>query len=927
MLFKLFFLSLLPILVLYAEPSMAEVKQAVMQNPALLNTPQAQAAMQEKGVTLDEVKQKLDVKATETSKTADVVTTDVKNDIEVDKVDTDKSTTETTDTETDKAIQDAHATDSGMNPFAYQTSENIKKKLLKKQLFFSENKLARYSNRFFANKNQIDIASLPTPSNYIISTGDVFNINIYGDREKEFSLDVQNDGTLQIPFLGPIKVGGMSFADAKTYLTSKLSQHYKTSNFNINISKYSSIQVTLVGEVKAPGLYNIASYSTVKDLLNNANGIQKNGSLRDIIIKRDSQIIAHIDFYDLLFKGEDFGSILLKHGDIVMIKQAKILVSIDGLVNNAAIFELKENEKLNTLIKFAGGMTPDASKINIKIKRFKDNSTSETFEIAYSQAKNFKMQNGDKIYIYPLDFSAQSSVNIYGNIIRPGNYNLGTSKTLNELLKKNIEFGAKKFFLPQTYFEYAVLKRYNEKLTYTVESFDLEKVLNNTQTVLLKSQDEIFIFNQNDITSSAYVTTVGTTLMKAGKLQYYNGMSVKDAIHASGVNGVIDDKIRLTTFNTKDFMPITKFISQEKDGNTTLSPYDEIEVYDYYNSHILEPITIQGEVVKPMSTFYEKGMNVAKLLKFAGGFTKRAYTNNIEIIRYYVDEKLVRQRNIIKIDIKDKSLSEIELQPYDEVTIFKIPQWGEKQSVELSGQVNFPGTYTIEEGEQLATLLKRAGGFTNKAFVDGAVFTRESIKQNQIEQYNSSLSQIKRQLAIYNAMPANSKQSASMGQAVNALSEVMVEAQKYQPIGRINIMIDNNLSKIEESAYNIVLKNKDTITIPSSIDTVTVFGEVYNPSSFVYDGEKGFAEYIKLASGYSKAADKESVYVIHANGISEPVNTSWFYANSNLRKGDTIVVPIYIQEFSNLEIWDSASKILSNFAITAAAFNTLGITK
>ena len=703
-----------------------------------------------------------------------------------------------------------------------------------------------------------------------------------------------------------------------------------------------------------------------------------------------------------------------------MIKQAKVLVSIDGFVNNAAIFELQEGENLDTLIKYASGMTPDASKINIKIDRFNNNIMNQTFDISYSEAKNFKMQNGDKVYIYPLDFSAKSSVNIYGNIIRPGNYQLGETKTLNELLKENMKFGVKKFFLPQTYFEYAVIKRYSENLTYTVESFDLEKVLNASEQISLKPQDEIFIFNQNDIASSAYITTVGSSLMKHGKLQFFNGMSIKDAINASGVNGVIDDKIRLTTFNTDDYMPATKFISLENESNTTLSPYDEIEVYDYYNSHILEPVSISGEVVKPTSVYYEKGMTLKTLLEVAGNFNKKAYTksvtitryyvddtltrgqktikvdlettpldkiilepydevkvgtilgwnaqdyatvsirgevndpvtikygqnmsiadlitssggltqkaftNRLEIVRYTIDDQLSRKRDVITIDMTEKSLSEIPLSPYDEVTIFKIPKWGEKKSVIVKGQVKFPGTYAIEDGERVASVLKRAGGFTDTAFVEGTVFTRERIKQNQIEQYNSSLSKIKRELAIYNAMPANSKQSASMGQAVNALSEVMDEAKRYQPIGRINIVIDQNLTKTKESLYNIVLKDQDTITIPSSIDTVTVFGEVYNPSSFVYDGEKDFTDYVKLASGYSKAADIDNVYVIHANGTSEPINLAWYEENPTIGKGDTIIVPIYIKEFNQLEIWDSASKILSNFAITAAAFNTLGITK
>jgi polysaccharide export outer membrane protein len=288
-------------------------------------------------------------------------------------------------------------------------------------------------------------------------------------------------------------------------------------------------------------------------------------------------------------------------------------------------------------------------------------------------------------------------------------------------------------------------------------------------------------------------------------------------------------------------------------------------------------------------------------------------------------KRVIAKKTIVNVNLDEMNAKDYKLQAYDEVTIFKIPRWNEKKEVVLKGEVNFPGTYTIEGSETLSSVIQRAGGFTKEAFLSGAVFTRESIRQNQVEQYNDSLAKIKRELAIYNAMPANAKKSVAGGQSNATLNEVVTEAQKYQPLGRVSIKLDENMSQFGESQFDIVLKDKDTLTIPSRIDTITVFGEVFNPTSFVYDETKGVDEYIAMASGYARSADTSSVYVIHADGTSEPVNSGWLSSSVEIKKGDTIVVPLNIKEYDKLEVTDSVAKILASFALTIAAMNSLGV--
>ncbi|MBU0721354.1 SLBB domain-containing protein [bacterium] len=911
MIYRLFVFLLLFTLTLQAEPSIAQIKAAVAQNPALLNTPQAQAAMAERGISAEELEQKLSG--------ADGQNSDDTSKIEVEEAKNIIDDVQIKDTNTGESRVKLS---SDKNPFKYMETADFRDR----QQIIMQNKLSRYSEKFYMNKNQIDTSSLPTPENYIISATDVLSIQVYGDKNQNFFPEVMNDGTINLEYVGPIKIGGMEFGEAKKYLTKRLKSYYTLSEFNINMNKYSTIQVTLVGEVKHPGLYNVSSFSTVKDLLLEAKGVSNVGSVRDIVIKRDSKVVAHIDFYDLLFGGHTTEHNILKHGDIVIIQKAKKLVSIDGYINNAAIFELKEDETLKNLFDFAGGMKASASKADIKISRFSKNSLLETFGISYEDVKSFNMRDGDKVYIYPLDFSAQNSVNIYGNIIRPGSYRITGDATLNTLFKETLKHGIKKFFLPETNLEYGLIKRYSDDLHYVTESFNILNILEGSKILKIKPQDEIYIFSLNDIYANTYVTTMGDNLVRTGKLNHYKGMTLKDAINASGIIGILHDQVRVTTYSTDNFMPKTSFYSLEKQGDTKLHYYDEIEVFDYYSKNILEPVTINGEVVNPGSTFYETGMSAEDLIAYSGGFTKKAYNRELEIVRYYVDDTQTRQREIIKFDLEKMDLAQIKLMPYDEVKIFTIPKWGEKKSITIRGEVKFPGTYAIDNGEKLSSVLKRAGGFTHEAFIDAAVFTRESIKNNQIEQYNATLARIKRELSIFNAMPANSRAAMNVN-SLSSLNEVMVEAKKYQPIGRVSVKLERDLDTFEQSPFNLVLQDKDTVTIPQIIDTVTVFGEVFNPSSFVHDSSLDMEAYIALASGLSRSADSDRIYVIHADGTSEPVENGWFSASSAIKKGDTIVVPMYIKEYNQIELWDSVSKIMSNFALTAAAINSLGITK
>jgi protein involved in polysaccharide export with SLBB domain len=210
-------------------------------------------------------------------------------------------------------------------------------------------------------------------------------------------------------------------------------------------------------------------------------------------------------------------------------------------------------------------------------------------------------------------------------------------------------------------------------------------------------------------------------------------MSIADAINASGIDGVIDDKVRVTTFNTIDFMPQTRFYSLKTQSDVKLNPYDEVEVFGYYNTHILEPVKIAGEVVKPLRTYYEKGMNLQKLLDMAGGYNKKAYTKSVSILRYFVDANQTRQQEVLNYDLQKTALKDIEIKPYDEVYVPKILGWDSQdyETVTISGEVRNPKTVKYGVGLTLQDLIIMAGGLTKKAYTKEVEIVHYYIDANQ----------------------------------------------------------------------------------------------------------------------------------------------------------------------------------------------------
>ncbi len=906
----------------FAQISQDEAISAIKANPTLLNTPAAQAEMAKLGISKSKVLSKI---GTTDSNTTDNNTT---NKTTIKKA--------TNNLKSQKKIADViiekRAYNLGsvfINPLQYKQNDIILKEVKAKQSIKYTKNLTRYGINFFKNRNKLNTSSLPVPSYYVLSYKDVVSIWIYGAKNDNFSLEINNNGNIDIPKYGPLHVVGMQFDKAEKYIKEKLKKVYQNTNIVVNIANFSTIQVNLVGDVVAPGVFNINSLSTVKNLLIAAHGVKPTGSLRNVILKRNGKILASIDFYKLLQNGDEGMNIILRSNDTVFIPKADKIVSIDGQVNNPAKFELKPNETLQNLLKYAGGIKSNASKFGFIVKRYVDNEKLKTIEVDLKDTKKFKLLNDDKIYVYKIGKTHKESIYLYGNVVRPGEKELGKDRSLKKLLKNEIsKLSLKGVFLDDTLFTYALLKRNTKDLDKKIENFNLADVLNGKSDIRLKNDDEIYIFNKYNSNITPYVTISGTPVIKAGKYRYYKNIKIDDLIAMAGTTSYFDNfnKIKVTTYNTKDFMPKTTIITGKQAKNYKLYPFDQIEIYDYYKQNHIKTVNISGEVNIPNKYSLNKNMTLREAIDTAGGFTQKAYKNYFEIVRYFIKNDK-REKKLIKVPFQD--IDKFVLKDYDEVNIHTIPNWGNRETITIKGEVNFPGTYVIEAGDKLNSVIKRAGGYTKNAFLDGAIFTRESIKELQRKRQKQSILELKQKALALSAAPNDLGQGnakVNLIEISNMIDKVSAEAESLEPIGRISIKLENNLKEFTKSRSNIVLKDKDILTVPSKIDTILIVGEVMSPTAIVYESND-VNYYIKKAGGLSQRADDKNIFVVHANGSAEKIKNGWFSDQSThiIRRGDSVVVPQELVTSSGLQITKDISSIFYQFALTVAAMHSVGV--
>ena len=562
--------------------------------------------------------------------------------------------------------------------------------------------------------------NMPTPKNYILSTGDQLIIDIYGFSEVTHKLQISPDGFIRIPNVGPVFLNGLTFEQARNRITKTLEKNGFSriqgggTSVQITLGEIRSIKVTLIGEITAPGTYTFPSLATVYTALYASGGPGKNGSFRDIQLIRDNKVIAIVDVYDFLMKGDKTNDIVLKDQDVIKVNPYKTRVALLGQVKHPAIFDAIDSDNIQRIINYSGGFSDMAYRNSINIVRVTSRE-KEILDVKEDDYSNVKPVNGDSIKVGKVLNRFTNRVIIMGSVFREGQFALSDGLTLSGLIKKadGLQEDA---YLPN-----ATLFRKNEDLTPSVQSVDLYKVLKGEQDILLKKEDSLFVYSKFKIRET-YTVSINGEVIKPGIFLYSENMHVKDLINiAGGLKENAGKSVEIARRKTdvsvfeknSQTSEIIHYNFTTSNDTLILHPFDIVLVKNNPGYLTQKNIAIQGEIANPGSyTLQSSNERLSSIIYRSGGLTANAYILGATMYRTLKKDSIPGN---VGIDL-EKALKypgsswDIALVPGDSI---KIPK--AVQTVSISGQVFNPCQSQYVSGRGVKFYVSGAGGLNQTA--------------------------------------------------------------------------------------------------------------------------------------------------------------------------------------------------------------------
>ena len=731
------------------------------------------------------------------------------------------------------------------------------------------------------------VTEIPVPSDYTMGPGDVLRIQLWGKENQNLELPVSRDGTISFPDSGPLSVAGLSFDEAREQIRTRVSEQYIGVQASVSLGELRSMRVFVLGEARNPGSYTVSSLSTITNALYVSGGIKQTGSLRNVQHKRDGKLLGTLDLYELLLKGDSRNDNRLQAGDVIFIPPVGKRVGIEGEVYRPALYELDDESSLEQLVSMAGGLTPQAYPQRINIERTNEDFLRIIAEADYTSHNGRKapIQAGDRITIPSIADITGQYVEVQGAAARTGKFAWIPGMRVSSLIK-NLDAE----LLPVADNQYAAVVRTDpENDTISVLNLQLREAVRNPggqQDLQLQEKDRLLFFSD------------------AGKVDIE---SEADLVHQPESKAKADEVSASDTFTReKLFEPV---IQRLKAQASPTRPQQTIAISG--------PVRYPGEYPLPATQRLEDAIFVA------GGLKDSASLYQGEIARYTVDENGVGQTRILNVNLADAMAgrSNIELQSRDRVLIKSIPEFAKTRTIELKGEVRYPGIYTFRDGETLKDVLQRAGGLTENAFPRGAVFTREKLRQLEAQRLREAEERLQGDLLGVQLEGDNFGGQTS--QRIQQVEDLLEDVQNSRPVGRM--VIDLAAVVSDENYQPIRLQEGDSLTIPTIPQAVSVFGEVQFPTSHLHQPGLTVDDYLERSGGPTRQADEDRVYVVKADGsVMLPERSRWFGGRSQqLQPGDTIIMPIDVDRLNQLELWTNVSQIVYQMALGAAAVGNL----
>ncbi|MDH3352365.1 MAG: SLBB domain-containing protein, partial [Gammaproteobacteria bacterium] len=643
---------------------------------------------------------------------------------------------------------------------------------------------------------------IPVPVDYVIGPGDTIELQLFGNQNASYTLVVTREGVLNFPELGPITVSGLRFSDLQSTLQQRVSEQMIGVRSSITMGRLRSIRIFVLGDAYRPGSYTVSALTTMTNALFVSGGINTIGSLRNIQLKRNGRLVTTLDLYDLLLRGDTSGDSRLQPGDVIFIPPVGKRVGVDGEVRRPALYELKGEQSVNDILRLAGNLLPTAYPKASQIERINERRerTIVNVDLSTNTGRATKVESDDVIRVYSVLEKREDVVTLAGHVHRDGAFEWRPGMRLTDLLPSLKELR------PGADPGYILIRReLPESLRIDVLSADL----------------------------SAALAAPGS---------------------AADVRLQPRDQLRVFSFNSNRSATIQPLLAEFRLQASRTEP--------------TRVVSIAGRVRAPGHYPLESGMQVSDLIRAGGNLSEQAFALDAELTRYAVINGEYRATEIIDVDLdsilRGVDSADLRLAEHDFLRIDTVRDWNSEWSVTLQGEFRFPGEYRIRRGETLGQLLERAGGLTEEAFPEGAVFLRESLRKREQEQ----IAMLARRLEADLASLTLEERDSTGDDNLDTGNVLLGQLKSTEAVGRLVINLDQISAgaAAPDSVNDIELKDGDRLLVPTQSQVVTVIGETQQNASHLYQAGNSRDDYINMSGGLTRRADKKLIYVVRASG-------------------------------------------------------------
>lgn len=590
--------------------------------------------------------------------------------------------------------------------------------------------------------------NIPAPENYQLGAGDMVFIDISGNSQQSFNGEVSPEGVVYLQNYGPLRVGGLTLAQANSLAKTTLGRYFAGSQITVTVGQTKTITVNVMGEVQAPGTYTMSAFATVFHALYMAGGANEIGTLRDIKVYRNNRQVASVDLYDYILNGKLTGNVSLQSNDVIVVGPYESLVQVAGKVKRPMYYEMRPTESVSTLLKYSGGFAGNAYREQVRLIR-QNSGRKEVFSIDEFQMGTFKVADGDSVFVDSVLNRYANMVEIKGAVFRPGMYQVGGEvATLRQLVTKAGGLTEEAFTTR------AVMHRRKADGTLETIPVALKEIMSQElPDILLKNEDVLFIPSNRESQDERTLSIFGEVYYP-GIYNYAENTSIEDLVLQAGglkdaasiVKVDVARRIRNAKADSPSPVVAERFTFQLKDGFVVdgdevfrLQPFDEVFVRKSPGYVEQKHITIEGEVAFAGTyTLTTKGERLSDLIKMAGGLTAEAYPKGARLIRTLTEAERMKQQSLKKFivskdsaEIKKFDLNNIRyvginldkaienegsnewdlvLQDGDRLIV---PQYN--NTVTINGEVMYPNSVAYMPGQGLDYYINQAGGFSVKA--------------------------------------------------------------------------------------------------------------------------------------------------------------------------------------------------------------------